>query len=254
MPFGFCEGETECGSLAETVGLRTDFSAVRLDDTPHRCQPDSQTGRVRIEFFKQAEELLLVTRIDPLAVVADEQDDLAAFRLRPDLDPGSRLVAHEFHGIVHQVLKDPHQAGTIPVKPHPLSGGFNLNTTLRNLAGHKIQRFPHNLLQRHLYGRLLPVPDMGEFQNFVQQARHFIRRAVDHPQILGSRLDFPGFEIFIQVTEERPDRHQRAFEIVRDRVGEVRDLGVLPEELFLSPRALGDVAERPHTTNADSPP
>ena len=64
-----------------------------FDNPADHRQPHPGTRRMRIELFKEAEELGLVPQIDALAVIANEEHDLAIGRLHPDLDPGVRLVA-----------------------------------------------------------------------------------------------------------------------------------------------------------------
>ena len=95
------------------------------------------------------------------------------------------------------------------------------------------------------------APDAGELQQLVEQPLHLRHRVGDPAHVRLEALDVALERVSLHEAQEAPYRDQRALEIVRHRVGEPLELGVLRLELAdellalgLGLPALGDVLHR----------
>ncbi len=69
------DGEVKCGALAQ-FRLHPDSSAALLDDTLADRQTDARAGELAaVQPFEDAEDLLMIARIDPDAVVPNGKLD-----------------------------------------------------------------------------------------------------------------------------------------------------------------------------------
>ena len=75
-----------------------------LNDALNQRQADADTLARGIEFIKQAEDLVVITRINTDAVVTHVEDRLAIILPCANLNLWVRLIAHKLAGIVDQVL------------------------------------------------------------------------------------------------------------------------------------------------------
>ena len=100
------QGEAEGRAATGALGLDPDPAAVELDHPLDDGEADAGALTFRIQPVEEPEDLLLVPRLDPRAVVADVDDVRVPGGRRPDadLDAWPRLLAHELDGVVDQVL------------------------------------------------------------------------------------------------------------------------------------------------------
>ena len=73
-------------------------------DTLDEGKPDPRPFTMTAETLEEAEDLLMKTRLDPNPIVFDEHDRLVTIGTDPHFHKGCWLIAHEFHGIVDEVL------------------------------------------------------------------------------------------------------------------------------------------------------
>ena len=123
-------------------------------------------------------------RVDPHAIVADEQRRARPLRLRPDLDARVSLVAHELDGVVDQVLEDLHQADPVAPKPDLLLGDCDFDAPVGDPAGDEVQGLVDDLLETDLDGRIDLAPDARQLQELVEELGHLVGGVADEPRSL----------------------------------------------------------------------
>ena len=108
------QGEPERRAVASSFGFHPHSAPVRFDDPSDQGQADPGALGRGVESLEDAENLLVIARIDALAVVADlEARQLSTIR-DADLDTWGRRLAGELGRVVEKVLEHLQQADAIP--------------------------------------------------------------------------------------------------------------------------------------------
>ena len=98
----------------------------------------------------------MIIRIDPLAVVLHKKDrqPLPIGTQHPDRNARLRLVAHELHRVVDEILHHFHQPRIIAIHDGQILGNFNLDAPRHDPPLDQFHRLPRQRLKRNFLRRV----------------------------------------------------------------------------------------------------
>ena len=135
------QGEEERRAAPLAFGFDPYAAAVDLDDAPDQGQPDAGTVTVMVQPLEEAEDPLVVPRIDSDPVVADIEDRLpVALFADSDLDAGQGLVAEEMYRVRDQVLEHLPQPRAVTKDDRQPGKDRHLHLTRGDLTGDQFDR------------------------------------------------------------------------------------------------------------------
>src|SRR6185369_10218746 len=124
------QGKTEGGSLPHFT-LDPDPAAMHLDDSLDDGEADACPLAPGLQFIEEAKYLIVIFRRNADTIVPDKENGFFIFAAQlADLDQRRRLTAHEFGGIIEQVLQ--HFAETLTISINGRQIGLRVN---RHMVG-----------------------------------------------------------------------------------------------------------------------
>ncbi len=158
------QSETDGRSLPFSLGLDPDPTAVQSHDFFDQGEADACPFDARIESVEEPEYLFLVARLDPDTIVSKKDDHLIPGIPPPDLDPRSRLIAHEFDAVADQVLHDSGQLTCISDNDRQPVSNPDLNSSRCNATAQCHQDLTYEILQRNLRRLAQCTPQIGKIR------------------------------------------------------------------------------------------
>ena len=147
-----------------------------FDDAAHQRQPDARALGSGVEFVEQAEDRLVVARIDADAIVAHEEDPGGLGAAQADLDARLRLVAGKLQGVFDQIL--PHLGQPLAIRPDDGEPGLDhdLGVALDDRPGEQAQDVAQQHIECHRSRRLRDPADAREFEEIGEKRTHLVGR------------------------------------------------------------------------------
>jgi hypothetical protein len=197
----------------------------------HDREPDAGAGKLfkAVQALEDAEELLVITHIEPGAVVLDAVDGLPGFFAAADPDARPILLARIFDRVAQQI--HPHLTQQRAVADRL---GQSVHIELYGRRDRTSQFIDDILGERIHVDCERPeflAPDARESEQVVDEGAHASGLPVDNRQIAPAFFIQVCLVVVHQYAGKAADRAQRRAQIVRHRIAEAFELPVFVHQL-----------------------
>lgn len=118
---------------------------MNIDDAANNRQSNACSFTARIEFIEQPEDLLMVLRFDPDAVITyKEERRITRLIDDTDLDIGHTLIIAELYRIINQVLYYFNKPIPVAVHNRHMFSDANARLSFGDPAGQQFERLLHH--------------------------------------------------------------------------------------------------------------
>jgi hypothetical protein len=227
------QGEKERRPLPG-FGLNPDAAAVAMNDPLDHGQADAVPRVIEagMKALERNEQFVPQGHIEADAVVPDKIDGPPAIGRRAEFDFGPETLGREFHGVGKEMLKRDSHKMTVAMRLdmgayHKIRqpSGLRFLQIEQNGFGHgaKVEDF-------HFYCR---SADPGQFQEFIDEAGHALRRTMEKEELLPTPERQRGRRFVAERLAMRVDRPDGGPQVMGDRI--IDGFDFLAESVDLRP-------------------